>query len=183
MNALSHAPDLSSCLEQAWITIDGRRLYGHAEPGGQARVYDCLDRLLTQGPVDARTGTYDLRLDPALPPGDVVRVDLCDASGAVFGHEILCVPGEARAWTTRAKVLQNGRSVIGTARPGSALRMNHPDGHTVQAKADARSGAFLVPLDPPLCHGELVSVFAESGYFVEWLSDNAPLSDDDGNPE
>jgi hypothetical protein len=136
---------------------NGRTVTGSAEPGARVEVRDDSGALLGTA-LAGPDGSFVVTLSPAAADGSELSVTATDVAGNTSLPTTVIV--DAAAPAAPALDPSDGRTVSGTADPGSHLVVRNPSGATLgEGLADA-SGAFTIVLNPAQNDGVVLSVTA-----------------------
>ncbi|MEG9490803.1 Ig-like domain-containing protein [Mannheimia indoligenes] len=136
---------------------DGLSVTGKAEPGATVKIMDAQGTVLgsaTAGP----DGNFTAAISPKQNNGEPLKATATDKAGNLSPE----APFNAQDKTPPAlesELNENGTAVVGTAEPGSIVKVKAPDGTVIgSATADPQTGKFEIEV--PATATEKVSVTA-----------------------
>ncbi|WDY57213.1 BapA/Bap/LapF family large adhesin [Pseudomonas sp. PSKL.D1] len=142
------------------VNANGTSLSGIATPNYLIEVHDANGALLgvtVAGP----DGTFTLVLNPPQANGELLEVTATDLNGESSLPALVTAPDITPPLApNELAVSADGSVVTGRAEPGSTVRVLAADGTELGSVVVGASGAFGIPLSPPLVDGEQLQVTA-----------------------
>ncbi|WP_431279166.1 Ig-like domain-containing protein [Leifsonia poae] len=156
----------------------GKTVTGMAEPGTTVTILDPSGKPIGTGPV-ATDGTFSIPLTTSQPDGAKLSLVATDSAGNVSDPATVTVD----AVKPDAPILNptDGKTVTGTAEPGSTVTVRDPDGKPIGTGTAGPDGTFSIPLTTPQPDGTPLTVTATdpSGN----VSDPAKVTVDAAKPD
>ncbi len=135
----------------------GDRVTGTAEPGSVVTVKDADGAVIGTGTADA-DGRFTIDLVPGLPDGGIATVTATDAAGNESAETQLTA--DRSAPTAPTVHPSNGKTITGTAEPGSVVTVKDADGTVIGTAVADGTGAFTLTPSAPLADGTVLVVTA-----------------------
>ncbi len=175
-------PDAPTNLQ---VSPDGKTVTGTAEPGSTVTLKDADGNTIGTGKADS-DGKFTIDLGTPLTNGEQITATATDPSGNTSqGGQVTAPDLTAPDAPANLEVSPDGKTVTGTAEPGSTVTLKDADGNTIgTGKADS-DGKFTIDLGTPLTNGEQITATATdpSGNTSPGVQVTAPDSTSPDAPE
>ena len=175
-------PDAPTNLQ---VSPDGKTVTGTAEPGSTITLKDADGNTIGTGKAGS-DGKFTIDLGTPLTNGEQITATATDPSGNTSpGGQVTAPDLTAPDAPANLEVSPDGKTVTGTAEPGSTVTLKDADGNTIgTGKADS-GGKFTIDLGTPLTNGEQITATATdpSGNTSPGVQVTAPDSTSPDAPE
>ncbi|EGK58458.1 Ig-like domain-containing protein [Enterobacter hormaechei] len=175
-------PDAPTNLQ---VSPDGKTVTGTAEPGSTITLKDADGNTIGTGKA-GNDGKFTIDLGTPLTNGEQITATATDPSGNTSqGGQVTAPDLTAPDAPANLEVSPDGKTVTGTAEPGSTVTLKDADGNTIgTGKADS-DGKFTIDLGTPLTNGEQITATATdpSGNTSPGVQVTAPDSTSPDAPE
>ncbi|MEG7492853.1 Ig-like domain-containing protein, partial [Enterobacter hormaechei] len=150
-------PDAPTNLQ---VSPDGKTVTGTAEPGSTITLKDADGNTIGTGKAGSdRKFTIDL--GTPLTNGEQITATATDPSGNTSqGGQVTAPDLTAPDAPANLEVSPDGKTVTGTAEPGSTVTLKDADGNTIGTGKAGSDGKFTIDLGTPLTNGEQITATA-----------------------
>ncbi|BBH44398.1 BapA/Bap/LapF family large adhesin [Pseudomonas sp. KU43P] len=170
------APDLTPpAVIDVVVGPGGTAVTGNA-PGATTVTVTAPDGTVSSGQVNP-DGSFSVTLTPPLTNGEPVTVVVSDAAGNDTTTNINAPDTTPPAPASDLTVSSDGKTVGGTAEPGSTVTVSE-GGTTLGTGTAGPDGTFVITLTPPLASGDVAQVVVTDG---AGLTSSTTLNGPDGN--
>ncbi|OAE47742.1 Ig-like domain repeat protein [Enterobacter cloacae] len=151
------APDAPANLE---VSPDGKTVTGTAEPGSTVTLKDANGNTIGTGKAGS-DGKFTIDLGTPLTNGEQITATATDPSGNTSqGGQVTAPDLTAPDAPANLEVSPDGKTVTGTAEPGSTVTLKDADGNTIGTGKAGSDGKFTIDLGTPLTNGEQITATA-----------------------
>ncbi|WP_165467003.1 Ig-like domain-containing protein, partial [Enterobacter cloacae] len=151
------APDAPANLE---VSPDGKTVTGTAEPGSTITLKDADGNTIGTGKAGS-DGKFTIDLGTPLTNGEQITATATDPSGNTSqGGQVTAPDLTAPDAPANLAVSPDGKTVTGTAEPGSTVTLKDADGNTIGTGKAGSDGKFTIDLGTPLTNGEQITATA-----------------------
>ncbi|MEP8673170.1 BapA/Bap/LapF family large adhesin [Enterobacter hormaechei] len=151
------APDAPANLE---VSPDGKTVTGTAEPGSTVTLKDADGNTIGTGKAGS-DGKFTIDLGTPLINGEQITATATDPSGNTSqGGQVTAPDLTAPDAPANLEVSPDGKTVTGTAEPGSTITLKDADGNTIGTGKAGNDGKFTIDLGTPLTNGEQITATA-----------------------
>ena len=167
------------------VSPDGKTVTGTAEPGSTITLKDADGNTIGTGKVGS-DGKFTIDLGTPLTNGEQITATATDPSGNTSqGGQVTAPDLTAPDAPANLVVSPDGKTVSGTAEPGSTVTLKDADGNTIGTGKAGSDGKFTIDLGTPLTSGEQISATATdpSGNTSPGVQVTAPDSTAPAAPE
>lgn len=143
------------------ISPDGKTITGSAEPGSTIIVRDPDGNIIGTGKT-GDDGKFTVGLDKPQSNGEHLTVEAKDPSNNTGPTTPITAPDTtAPDAPTDLAVSNDGKTVTGSAEPGSTVTIRDPDGNVIGTGTAGSDGKFTVDLNKPQTNGEQLTAEAK----------------------
>ncbi|MGC0267629.1 Ig-like domain-containing protein, partial [Enterobacter hormaechei] len=167
------------------VSPDGKTVTGTAEPGSTITLKDADGNTIGTGKVGS-DGKFTIDLGTPLTNGEQITATATDPSGNTSqGGQVTAPDLTAPDAPANLEVSPDGKTVSGTAEPGSTVTLKDADGNTIGTGKAGSDGKFTIDLGTPLTNGEQITATATdpSGNTSPGVQVTAPDSTAPAAPE
>ncbi|KLP92994.1 hypothetical protein ABR37_12000 [Enterobacter hormaechei subsp. hoffmannii] len=167
------------------VSPDGKTVTGTAEPGSTITLKDADGNTIGTGKVGS-DGKFTNDLGTPLTNGEQITATATDPSGNTSqGGQVTAPDLTAPDAPANLEVSPDGKTVSGTAEPGSTVTLKDADGNTIGTGKAGSDGKFTIDLGTPLTNGEQITATATdpSGNTSPGVQVTAPDSTAPAAPE
>ncbi|WP_431622078.1 Ig-like domain-containing protein [Enterobacter hormaechei] len=167
------------------VSPDGKTVTGTAEPGSTITLKDADGNTIGTGKVGS-DGKFTIDLGTPLTNGEQITATATDPSGNTSqGGQVTAPDLNAPDAPANLEVSPDGKTVSGTAEPGSTVTLKDADGNTIGTGKAGSDGKFTIDLGTPLTNGEQITATATdpSGNTSPGVQVTAPDSTAPAAPE
>ncbi|EMJ7624370.1 BapA prefix-like domain-containing protein [Enterobacter hormaechei] len=150
-------PDAPTNLQ---VSPDGKTVTGTAEPGSTITLKDADGNTIGTGKAGS-DGKFTIDLGTPLTNGEQITATATDPSGNTSqGGQVTAPDLTAPDAPANLEVSPDGKTVTGTAEPGSTVTLKDADGNTIGTGKAGSDGKFTIDLGTPLTNGEQITATA-----------------------
>ncbi|MEP8541303.1 BapA/Bap/LapF family large adhesin [Enterobacter hormaechei] len=150
-------PDAPTNLQ---VSPDGKTVTGTAEPGSTITLKDADGNTIGTGKAGS-DGKFTIDLGTPLTNGEQITATATDPSGNTSqGGQVTAPDLTAPDAPANLEVSSDGKTVTGTAEPGSTVTLKDADGNTIGTGKAGSDGKFTIDLGTPLINGEQITATA-----------------------
>ena len=150
-------PDAPTNLQ---VSPDGKTVTGTAEPGSTITLKDADGNTIGTGKAGS-DGKFTIDLGTPLTNGEQITATATDPSGNTSqGGQVTAPDLTAPDAPANLEVSSDGKTVTGTAEPGSTVTLKDADGNTIGTGKAGSDGKFTIDLGTPLTNGEQITATA-----------------------
>ncbi|ENM1057953.1 BapA/Bap/LapF family large adhesin [Enterobacter hormaechei] len=150
-------PDAPTNLQ---VSPDGKTVTGTAEPGSTITLKDADGNTIGTGKAGS-DGKFTIDLGTPLTNGEQITATATDPSGNTSqGGQVTAPDLTAPDAPANLEVSPDGKTVTGTAEPGSTVTLKDADGNTIGTSKAGSDGKFTIDLGTPLTNGEQITATA-----------------------
>ncbi|EQC2604048.1 Ig-like domain-containing protein [Enterobacter hormaechei] len=150
-------PDAPTNLQ---VSPDGKTVTGTAEPGSTITLKDADGNTIGTGKAGS-DGKFTIDLGTPLTNGEQITATATDPSGNTSqGGQVTAPDLTAPDAPANLEVSPDGKTVTGTAEPGSTVTLKDADGNTIGTGKAGSDGNFTIDLGTPLTNGEQITATA-----------------------
>ncbi len=150
-------PDAPTNLQ---VSPDGKTVTGTAEPGSTITLKDADGNTIGTGKAGS-DGKFTIDLGTPLTNWEQITATANDPSGNTSqGGQVTAPDLTAPDAPANLEVSPDGKTVTGTAEPGSTVTLKDADGNTIGTGKAGSDGKFTIDLGTPLTNGEQITATA-----------------------
>ncbi|MGQ8980448.1 Ig-like domain-containing protein, partial [Enterobacter hormaechei] len=150
-------PDAPTNLQ---VSPDGKTVTGTAEPGSTITLKDADGNTIGTGKAGS-DGKFTIDLGTPLTNGEQITATATDPSGNTSqGGQVTAPDLTAPDAPANLEVSPDGKTVTGTAEPGSTVTLKDADGNTIGTGKAGSDGKFTIDLGTQLTNGEQITATA-----------------------
>ena len=150
-------PDAPTNLQ---VSPDGKTVTGTAEPGSTITLKDADGNTIGTGKAGS-DGKFTIDLGTPLTNGEQITATATDPSdNTSLGGQVTAPDLTAPDAPANLEVSPDGKTVTGTAEPGSTVTLKDADGNTIGTGKAGNDGKFTIDLGTPLTNGEQITATA-----------------------
>ncbi|WP_448657140.1 BapA/Bap/LapF family large adhesin [Enterobacter hormaechei] len=150
-------PDAPTNLQ---VSPDGKTVTGTAEPGSTITLKDADGNTIGTGKAGS-DGKFTIDLGTPLTNGEQITATATDPSGNTSqGGQVTAPDLTAPDAPANLEVSPDGKTVTGTAEPGSTVTLKDADGNTIGTGKAGSDGKFTIDLGTSLTNGEQITATA-----------------------